>query len=69
MALRNAGKKPDRYSSPPCWLSVAAAEVFPVNVGTDATPWRAARHLIEAEMDPAVDACIVDVVGNLGGLV
>src|SRR6266566_815730 len=47
------------------FVVVAAAEGVVVDVGADAASHEGARLLIEAEVDPAVDARIVDVVGHL----
>src|SRR5690242_14581632 len=47
------------------------AEVIPEDVPADLPPLAGARLLVEAEVDPAVDPGVVDVVGDLppGGVV
>jgi hypothetical protein len=44
---------------------MCASKVVLVHVDADASPLASAGLLIEAEMDSAVDACVVDVVGDV----
>src|ERR1051326_8811715 len=44
---------------------VKPAELMPVDIGADASPHPSASFLVEAEVNPTIDARIVDVVRDL----